>query len=140
MAPYEYITSLPSKGIRNRAIEAFNVWFEVSEEKLTVIKSIIGLLHNSSLMYNFKDIFWLDFTDQISPGLTTLKIIQTFAVVNRPLILCSVRPKRSTQPIISSFLLLKRPRSCRHQQYQSTLPRSRTCMKAKAWTSTGLTR
>ncbi|KAI9040292.1 bifunctional terpene synthase/polyprenyl synthetase family protein [Aspergillus affinis] len=49
-APYEYITALPSKGIREHAIDALNVWFRVPAEKLSIIKSIITILHNASLM------------------------------------------------------------------------------------------
>ncbi|KAH8423754.1 bifunctional terpene synthase/polyprenyl synthetase family protein [Aspergillus melleus] len=49
-APYEYITALPSKGIREHAIDALNVWFRVPAEKLAIIKSIITILHNASLM------------------------------------------------------------------------------------------
>ncbi|RAK81477.1 bifunctional terpene synthase/polyprenyl synthetase family protein [Aspergillus fijiensis CBS 313.89] len=49
-APYEYITALPSKGFREHAIDALNVWFRVPAEKLAIIKSIITILHNASLM------------------------------------------------------------------------------------------
>ncbi|RAH79187.1 putative geranylgeranyl diphosphate synthase [Aspergillus japonicus CBS 114.51] len=49
-APYEYITGLPSKGVREHAIDALNVWFRVPAEKLAIIKSIITILHNASLM------------------------------------------------------------------------------------------
>ncbi|MCJ1461492.1 hypothetical protein MMC07_000089 [Pseudocyphellaria aurata] len=50
LAPFEYLTSLPSKGIRNAAIDAINVWLKLSEEPLTLIKSVVSLLHSSSLM------------------------------------------------------------------------------------------
>ncbi|KAI9367408.1 putative geranylgeranyl diphosphate synthase [Aspergillus egyptiacus] len=49
-APYEYITGLPSKGLREQAIDALNVWFRVPTEKLDIIKSITTMLHNASLM------------------------------------------------------------------------------------------
>ncbi|KAL4867799.1 hypothetical protein BDV12DRAFT_209514 [Aspergillus spectabilis] len=49
-APYEYITALPSKGLREQAINALNVWFRVPAEKLDLIKSITTILHNASLM------------------------------------------------------------------------------------------
>nr|A0A169T193.1 RecName: Full=Astellifadiene synthase; Short=SS; Includes: RecName: Full=Terpene cyclase; Includes: RecName: Full=Geranylgeranyl diphosphate synthase; Short=GGDP synthase; Short=GGS; Includes: RecName: Full=Geranylfarnesyl diphosphate synthase; Short=GFDP synthase [Aspergillus stellatus]BAU98235.1 astellifadiene synthase [Aspergillus stellatus] len=49
-APYEYITGLPSKRLREQAIDAMNVWFRVPAEKLDLIKSITTILHNASLM------------------------------------------------------------------------------------------
>ncbi|PWY68621.1 putative geranylgeranyl diphosphate synthase [Aspergillus heteromorphus CBS 117.55] len=49
-APYEYITALPSKGLREQAIDALDVWFRVPKEKLNIIKSITTILHNASLM------------------------------------------------------------------------------------------
>ncbi|KAL5338819.1 putative geranylgeranyl diphosphate synthase [Aspergillus crustosus] len=49
-APYEYITGLPSKGLREQAIDALNVWYRVPTEKLDLIKGIITILHNASLM------------------------------------------------------------------------------------------
>ncbi|KAL6239865.1 hypothetical protein BDW75DRAFT_248656 [Aspergillus navahoensis] len=49
-APYEYITGLPSKGLREQAIDALNVWFRVPTGKLDLIKSITTILHNASLM------------------------------------------------------------------------------------------
>lgn len=50
LAPVEYLTSMPSKGVRNAAIDALNVWFQVPNEPLNVIKPIVNLLHSSSLM------------------------------------------------------------------------------------------
>ncbi|KAH7055784.1 polyprenyl synthetase [Macrophomina phaseolina] len=51
LAPYKYLTSLPSKGIRDIFIAALNWWLEVPEDTLTSIKAVIGMLHQSSLMY-----------------------------------------------------------------------------------------
>jgi len=48
--PYEYVSSLPSKGIREKAIDAINTWYGVPEDKLERIKTITKLLHNASLM------------------------------------------------------------------------------------------
>ncbi|CAF9915918.1 MAG: hypothetical protein GOMPHAMPRED_000894 [Gomphillus americanus] len=48
--PYEYVSSLPSKGLREKAIDALNVWYGVSTAKLDQIKKITSLLHNASLM------------------------------------------------------------------------------------------
>lgn len=50
LAPCEYIKSLPSKGIRSSLIDALNVWLQVPEKKLVIIKNIIEVLHNSSLI------------------------------------------------------------------------------------------
>ena len=49
-APIGYLTSLPGKGIRNVTIDALNVWLRVPDESLDLIKSVVGLLHNLSLM------------------------------------------------------------------------------------------
>lgn len=50
-APFEYLTSLPSKGIRDQAIDAFNVWIKAPPDALNIIKTIVGRLHTASLMY-----------------------------------------------------------------------------------------
>ncbi|CAN8100624.1 unnamed protein product [Discula destructiva] len=49
-APFEYISTLPSKGVRNTFIDSLNVWLEVPEASLQTIKTIVGRLHDSSLM------------------------------------------------------------------------------------------
>jgi hypothetical protein len=51
MAPYIYIKSLPGKGIRDILIDALNVWLQVPERQLGIIKKVVELLHTSSLMY-----------------------------------------------------------------------------------------
>ncbi|KAF5021009.1 hypothetical protein F66182_6940 [Fusarium sp. NRRL 66182] len=48
--PYQYLASMPSKGIRDTFIQALNWWLDVPERSLVSIKSIIGMLHQSSLM------------------------------------------------------------------------------------------
>lgn len=50
-APFEYLTSLPSKGVRDQAIDAFNVWIKAPPDALNIIKTVVGHLHNASLMY-----------------------------------------------------------------------------------------
>lgn len=50
MAPYKYLTSMPSKGIRDLFITALNWWLDVPETELLAIKDVIGFLHQSSLM------------------------------------------------------------------------------------------
>ncbi|KAK5655708.1 hypothetical protein OQA88_5641 [Cercophora sp. LCS_1] len=48
--PSRYIASLPGKGIRSKVISALNLWYEVPPASAAIIKSIINLLHNASLM------------------------------------------------------------------------------------------
>ncbi|KAH7163774.1 geranylgeranyl diphosphate synthase [Fusarium sp. MPI-SDFR-AT-0072] len=55
-SPYNYILTLPSKGIRGAFIDSLNVWLDVPEDKTSVIKVVIGMLHNSSLIIDdFQD-------------------------------------------------------------------------------------
>jgi hypothetical protein len=44
------LSSLPSKGVREKAIDAFNVWFQVPADKLERIKLVTNILHGASLM------------------------------------------------------------------------------------------
>ena len=53
MEPCAYLESLPSKVIRNAAIDALETWYNVPERSLTTIRNIINTLHSSSLMYAF---------------------------------------------------------------------------------------
>ncbi|KAI9768777.1 MAG: hypothetical protein M1839_003962 [Geoglossum umbratile] len=50
LSPCTYIQSLPSKGVRSSLVEALNIWLLVPEKPLAVIKEIISVLHNSSLI------------------------------------------------------------------------------------------
>ena len=50
IAPCNYIESLPSKRFRTSLIEALNVWLQVPEKELKVIKKVVQMLHNASLM------------------------------------------------------------------------------------------
>jgi ophiobolin F synthase len=49
-APFDYITSLPSKGVRDTFIDALNIWLDVPESIASRIKSIGNRLHAASLM------------------------------------------------------------------------------------------
>ncbi|KAI4940773.1 hypothetical protein J4E91_011217 [Alternaria rosae] len=49
-APFEYITSLPSKGVRDTFIDALNIWLDVPEPTVSRIKSLGNRLHAASLM------------------------------------------------------------------------------------------
>ena len=48
--PARYIQSLPSKRIRDKAVDALNVWLDVTEADVIQIKRAINILHNPSLM------------------------------------------------------------------------------------------
>ncbi|KIM99777.1 hypothetical protein OIDMADRAFT_42767 [Oidiodendron maius Zn] len=50
LAPVHYIQSLPSKNYRSRMIDAFNIWFRLSDDQLNTIKGVINDLHNASLI------------------------------------------------------------------------------------------
>jgi hypothetical protein len=49
-APSDYLAALPSKGMRNAAIDALNVWYEVPSNTTEHISSVLHGLHTSSLM------------------------------------------------------------------------------------------
>lgn len=48
--PYEYISSLPSKGFREAFFDVLNVWLALRESTLKIIKTISQKLHSASLM------------------------------------------------------------------------------------------
>ncbi|KAF4878377.1 Ophiobolin F synthase [Colletotrichum siamense] len=50
IAPIKYLATLPSKGVRDTFIDALNWWLEVPEDSLRTIKTIISMLHDSSLI------------------------------------------------------------------------------------------
>ncbi|RKL37194.1 hypothetical protein BFJ72_g7850 [Fusarium proliferatum] len=55
-SPYKYILALPSKGVRGAFIDSLNGWLDVPEDKAQVIKDVIDMLHNSSLIIDdFQD-------------------------------------------------------------------------------------
>lgn len=49
LTPFEYLSSFPSKGIRNATINATKDRFKIPEKILTLMKSVINFLHSSSL-------------------------------------------------------------------------------------------
>ncbi|KAJ5758417.1 hypothetical protein N7520_005573 [Penicillium odoratum] len=49
-APCDYIRSLPSKDIRKKLIDAFNIWFQLPNDDINGIGQIINDLHNASLI------------------------------------------------------------------------------------------
>ncbi|PKX90206.1 geranylgeranyl pyrophosphate synthase spyE [Aspergillus novofumigatus IBT 16806] len=49
-APLDYLCSFPGKDLRGKLISAFNQWLQIPEDKLEVIKRVVGLLHSASLL------------------------------------------------------------------------------------------
>ncbi|KAF2839697.1 terpenoid synthase, partial [Patellaria atrata CBS 101060] len=52
LAPFRYINSPPSKGVKDVLIDALNAWHHVPEGSLETIKSVVDLLHTSSLTFD----------------------------------------------------------------------------------------
>ncbi|KAL4771843.1 isoprenoid synthase domain-containing protein [Aspergillus nidulans var. acristatus] len=50
LGPAEYISSLPSKGVREAFIDGLNVWLVLPDHRVNELKSIVQTLHNASLM------------------------------------------------------------------------------------------
>ncbi|KAK1569394.1 isoprenoid synthase domain-containing protein [Colletotrichum navitas] len=50
LQPYRYVTSLPSKGFREKAIESINKWLRVPPKSVDAIQEVVRMLHNASLM------------------------------------------------------------------------------------------
>ncbi|OBT87521.1 hypothetical protein VE02_03757 [Pseudogymnoascus sp. 03VT05] len=50
LAPPRYIQSLRSKNIRSKLVDAFNIWFQLPEDRVDTIKGIINDLHNATLI------------------------------------------------------------------------------------------
>ncbi|OJK02333.1 hypothetical protein ASPACDRAFT_115124 [Aspergillus aculeatus ATCC 16872] len=50
MAPFRYMSSLPSKGVRDQLLEALNVWVGTPRDLLPQVGAIVADIHNISLM------------------------------------------------------------------------------------------
>ncbi|KAK6527646.1 hypothetical protein TWF694_004628 [Orbilia ellipsospora] len=50
LAPYKYISSLPSKKILSIFVDALNIWFDIPDVTTTQVKNIGHLLHTACLM------------------------------------------------------------------------------------------
>ncbi|KAL4953372.1 isoprenoid synthase domain-containing protein [Aspergillus filifer] len=50
LGPAAYISSLPSKGVREAFIDGLNVWLVLPDHRVNQMKSIAQTLHNTSLM------------------------------------------------------------------------------------------
>lgn len=53
LEPFTYLSELGSGGkeIRSKLIDAFNIWLKVPEAELDVIRKVVRMLHNASLLY-----------------------------------------------------------------------------------------
>jgi ophiobolin F synthase len=51
-APYNYITSFPSKGVREAFADALNIWLDVPEPIISRIKALIGRVHATTLVFD----------------------------------------------------------------------------------------
>ncbi|KAF3925762.1 Dimethylallyltranstransferase [Dactylellina cionopaga] len=50
LAPYNYLASMPSKGVREKFVEALNLWFDIPENIEQQIKDVGKVLHTASIM------------------------------------------------------------------------------------------
>lgn len=48
--PFDYIRSLPGKGVRSKLAVAFNYWLNVDPQTLEKVCDIMEMLHNASLL------------------------------------------------------------------------------------------
>lgn len=49
-APFEYVHSMPSKGIRDTLIDALNLWAGMPEDTVAKVKGVVDHLHTASLL------------------------------------------------------------------------------------------
>ncbi len=50
--PFDYlIKNTSGKDIRSKMIDAFNVWYQISPEQLSIVKAVVSKLHNASLLF-----------------------------------------------------------------------------------------
>ena len=50
LEPYNYLANVPGKDVRSRLVDCFQVWLQIEPAKLEIIKTVIGMLHNASLL------------------------------------------------------------------------------------------
>lgn len=48
--PYDYLASMPGKGVRTQVMKAFNDWYQVDENSCEIIAETIAMMHNASLL------------------------------------------------------------------------------------------
>ncbi|KAG5779560.1 hypothetical protein H9Q73_006783 [Fusarium xylarioides] len=52
LQPQKYLEMMPSKGFRNAVIDGLEVWYQVPEKSLTIIRDIVNHSHSASLMFD----------------------------------------------------------------------------------------
>ncbi|KAF5549999.1 Terpenoid synthase [Fusarium mexicanum] len=52
LQPQKYLEKMPSKGFRNAVIDGLEVWYQVPERPLTIIRDIVNHLHSASLKFD----------------------------------------------------------------------------------------
>ncbi|CAG7555112.1 unnamed protein product [Fusarium equiseti] len=52
LQPQKYLEMMPSKGFRNAVIDGLEVWYQVPEKPLAIIRDIVNHLHSASLMFD----------------------------------------------------------------------------------------
>jgi geranylgeranyl diphosphate synthase, type III len=50
LEPYKYLSSVPGKDVRSKLIDCFQQWLQIDAAKLEIIKELIAMLHNASLL------------------------------------------------------------------------------------------
>ncbi|KAI0404815.1 terpenoid synthase [Xylaria palmicola] len=50
LGPYRYVSSLPSKGIRDMVVDGIQAWLDVPPQSAAIIRSVVKTIHNSSIM------------------------------------------------------------------------------------------
>ena len=50
LEPFRYLTGTPGKDVRGKLIECFTLWMPLSAAQMDTIKTIVGELHNASLL------------------------------------------------------------------------------------------
>lgn len=50
MEPFAYLCQLSGKDIRSRMVDAYNVWLQVEPSVMDLVKKVITMLHNGSLL------------------------------------------------------------------------------------------
>ncbi|QPC69260.1 hypothetical protein HYE68_000012 [Fusarium pseudograminearum] len=52
LQPQKYLEMIPSKGFRNAVIDGLEVWYQVPEKPLAIIRDLVNHLHSASLMFD----------------------------------------------------------------------------------------
>ncbi|KAM0366670.1 hypothetical protein ACHAPK_008142 [Fusarium culmorum] len=52
LQPQKYLEMMPSKGFRDAVIDGLEVWYQVPEKPLAIIRDLVNHLHSASLMFD----------------------------------------------------------------------------------------